>query len=145
MSILGSKSDTEKKGWLGKLKQGLTATRNVLSKRVNDLFFGGGKLDEEMRSSCANSDGVLIVKSGADNKVNRVEFNDIKNLFNANGLAPAEFAQKLAQEHHVPEMKPNDAQTAWTYTSPDGNQIEIITKDVLGISMMRLNMGRAAQ
>lgn len=35
-------------GWFSKLKSGLTATRNLLSKRINDLFFGGGKLDEEM-------------------------------------------------------------------------------------------------
>ncbi len=35
-------------GWFQKIKSGLTATRNLFSKRVNDLFFGGGKLDEEM-------------------------------------------------------------------------------------------------
>ena len=49
MGLFGfGKKEPEKSGFFEKLKTGLTATRNLLSKRIQNLFFGGAKLDEEM-------------------------------------------------------------------------------------------------
>jgi len=104
-----------------------------------------GKLDEELLSSCINSDGVLTAKSGIDNKVTSIQFNDVKDIFNANNLSPAEFVNKLSKEFHIPEMKPNETQTAWTYISPDGSRIEVDAKEILGIPMIRLHMSKATQ
>jgi len=103
-----------------------------------------GKVDEEISTSCINSDGVLTAKSGADGKVSRIEFNDVKDIFNAKDVSPAEFAKSLSKEYHIPEMKPNETQTEWIYTSPDGNKIEVDAKETLGIPMMRLYMSKAA-
>lgn len=102
------------------------------------------KVDEEILTSCINSDGVMMVKSGADGKVSRIEFNDVKDIFNATDLAPADFVRKLSSEYHIPEMKPNEAQTSWSYTSPDGTSVVVDAKEVLGIPMMRLYMSKAA-
>ncbi len=102
-----------------------------------------GKVDEEILTSCINSDGVLTAKSGADSKVSRIEFNDVKDIFNAKDLSPAEFVKSLSREYHIPEMKPNETQTSWSYTSPDGTKIEVDAKEVLGIPMMRLYMSKA--
>ena len=103
-----------------------------------------GKVDEELSTSCINSDGVLTAKSGADNKVSRIEFNDVKDVFNAKGLPPAEFVKKLSGEYHIPEMKPNETQTAWSTTTPDGTKVEVDAKEVLGIPMVRLYMSKVA-
>jgi hypothetical protein len=103
-----------------------------------------GKVDAELLTSCINSDGVLTAKSGADNKVSRIEFNDVKDTFNAKGLSPAEFVKNLSREYHIPEMKPNEAQTVWTYSSPDGTKVEVDAKEVLGIPMVRLYMSKVA-
>lgn len=103
-----------------------------------------GKVDAEMLTSCVNSDGVLTAKSGADNRVNRIEFNDVKDIFNTKGLPPADFVKSLSREYHIPEMKPNEAQTAWTYVSPDGTKVEVDAKEILGIPMVRLYMSKAA-
>jgi hypothetical protein len=103
-----------------------------------------GKVDAEMLTSCINSDGVLTAKSGADGKVSRIELNDIKDIFNAKGLPPAEFVKNLSKEYHLPEMKPNETQTAWSAISPDGTKIEVIAKEVLGIPMVRLYMSKVA-
>ena len=48
MGLFSKKDSPEKSGWFSKLKQGLSATRNLFAKRVNDLFFGGDKVDEAM-------------------------------------------------------------------------------------------------
>jgi len=103
-----------------------------------------GKVDEEILTSCINSDGVLTAKAGANNKVSSIEFNDIKDIFNAKDLSPAEFVKSLSREYRFPEMKPNEAQTVWSYISPDGTKVEVNAKEVLGIPMIRLNMSKAA-
>ena len=103
-----------------------------------------GKVDEEILTSCINSDGVLTAKSGADSKVSRIEFNDVKDIFNAKGLSPAEFVKNLSREYHIPEMKPNETQTAWSTICPDGTKVEVVAKEVLGIPMLRLYMSKAA-
>ena len=102
-----------------------------------------GKVDEELMTSCIHSDGVLTTKSGPDNKVSRIEFNDVKDIFNAKDLSPAEFVKKLSTEYHIPEMKPNETKTVWSYTDPDGTKIEVDAKEVLGIPMVRLYMSKA--
>jgi len=102
------------------------------------------KVDEELVTSCINSDGVLAAKAGADSKVIRIEFNDVKDLFNAKGMAPADFVKNLSKENHLPDMKPNDTQTVWSAISPDGTKVEVDAKEVLGIPMVRLYMSKAA-
>lgn len=102
------------------------------------------KIDEEILTSCVNSDGVLMVKSDAENRVRRIEFNDVKDIFDAAGLSPADFVKKLSSEYHIPEMKPNEARTLWSYTSPDGSSVVVDAKEVLGIPMIRLYVSKAA-
>ena len=104
-----------------------------------------GKVDAELLTSCINSDGVLTAKAGTDNKVNRIEFNDIKDIFNAKDLSAAGFARNLSREYLIPEMKPNDTQTAWSYLSPDGTKVEVNAKEILGMPMVRLFMSKVAQ
>ena len=118
----------------------------AIEARMHDRYDAAraqGKVDEELRTSCINSDGVLTVKSGADNKVSRIEFNDVKDLFNAKGVAPAEFVKILVKEYHIPELKPDAAQTSWSYISAEGVKVEALTKEILGIPMLRLNMSKA--
>jgi hypothetical protein len=103
-----------------------------------------GKVDEEILTSCINSDGVLTAKSGADSRVSRIEFNDIKDIFNVKDLSPAEFVKNLSREYHIPEMKPNETQTAWSSIRPDGTKIEVVAKEVFGIPMVRLYMSKDA-
>lgn len=95
MGLFGSKSDKEKTGWLGKLKQGLTATRNVLSKRVNDLFFGGGKLDEEM---LAQLEEILITSDVGVNTTMRI-VDDLRKLLKSGNIkTPQELQDALKKE-----------------------------------------------
>lgn len=95
MGLFGSKSDSEKTGWLGKLKQGLTATRNVLSKRVNDLFFGGGKLDEEM---LAQLEEILITSDVGVNTTLRI-VDDLRKLLKSGSIkTPQELQDALKKE-----------------------------------------------
>lgn len=101
------------------------------------------KVDEEVLTSCENSDGVMTAQAGADGKVTRIQFNDVRNLFNVQGASLADFARHLAAEAHIPELKPNENQTAWNYTSPQGTNITLETKNALGISMLRLVMSRS--
>ena len=103
-----------------------------------------GKVDAEILTSCINSDGVLTAKAGADNKVNLIEFNDIKDIFNAKDLSATGFARNLSREYRIPELKPNDTQTAWNYLSPDGTKVEVNAKEILGIPMVRLYMSKIA-
>ena len=105
---------------------------------------GPGKVDEELSTSCLHSDGVMSAQSGADNQVSRIEFNDVKDLFNPNNLPPAEFVKSLSKEYHLPEMKANETQTAWSSITPDGTKIEVDAKEVLGIPMLRLYLSKAA-
>jgi fused signal recognition particle receptor len=95
MGLFGSKSDSEKTGWLGKLKQGLTATRNVLSKRVNDLFFGGGKLDEEMLGQLEE---ILITSDVGVNTTMRI-VDDLRKLLKSGSIkTPQELQDALKKE-----------------------------------------------
>jgi len=119
----------------------------AIDARMHDRYGearASGKVDDELLTSCINSDGVLTAMSGTDNRVNRIVFNDIRDVFNAKGLSPAEFVKKLSGEYHIPEMKPNETQTVWSTTSPDGTKIEVDAKEVLGIPMVRLYMSKAA-
>jgi hypothetical protein len=118
---------------------------NALEQRARDRYGvarAQGKVDEEVLASCENSDGVMTVHAGADGKVTRIQFNDVRNLFNTQGASPAEFVHHLAAEIHIPEFKPDDSQVAWNYTSPQGTNITVETKNALGISMLRLIMSR---
>ena len=101
-----------------------------------------GKVDEEVLSACENSDGVLTAHAGADGKVIRIQFNDVKHLFDIQSASPAEFSRHLADDMHTPAWQPNATRTAWNYTSPQGANIVVETKDALGISMLRLVMSR---
>jgi hypothetical protein len=102
------------------------------------------KVDEELLTSCLNSDGVLSIKAASNNQVNLIEVNDVKDIFDVKGMPPAEFAKKLSAEYHVLEMKPNELQNVWSSVSPDGVRIEVDAKEVMGIPMVRLYMSRAA-
>jgi hypothetical protein len=104
-----------------------------------------GIMDEELRNSCADSSGVMTVQSGADGRVRKIAFNDVKNLFGAQDLPPAEIARKLAGELNLPGLKPNAAQTSWTYTGPDGTLVELAAGEMMGIPMVRLYLSRAGQ
>jgi hypothetical protein len=118
---------------------------HAIEARMQDRYSAArasGKVDEEILTSCINSDGVLTAKSGPDSKVSRIEFNDIKDIFNAKDLPPAEFVKNLSREYRIPEMKPNESQTAWSYTSPEGSKVEVVAKEVLGIPMVRLFMNK---
>jgi hypothetical protein len=53
-------------------------------------------------------------------------------------------ASKLSDEYHIPEMKPNAAQSAWICISPAGTKLEVTAKEILGISMVHLAMSKAA-
>jgi fused signal recognition particle receptor len=95
MGLFGNKNATEKSSWLGKLKQGLTATRNLLSKRVNDLFFGGGKLDEEMLSQLEE---ILITSDvGVETAIRIVD--DLRRLLKSGSIkTPEELRDALKSE-----------------------------------------------
>lgn len=103
-----------------------------------------GMVDEELRNACADSSGVMTVQAGADGRVGRIAFNDVKNLFDAKDMPPAEIARKLVGEFKLPELQANEAQTAWTSLCPDGTRVELEAQNVMGIPMVRLFMSRAA-
>jgi hypothetical protein len=105
---------------------------------------GPGKVDEELATSCLHSDGVLSVMAGADNQVSRIEFNDVREVFDAKGVTPAEFVKRLAAEYHIPELTPNAERTAWSYASSGGANLEVVAKEVLGIPMVRIYLSKAA-
>ena len=120
----------------------------AIEARMHERYGEGraqAKVDEEILTSCVNSDGVLMAKSDLTNKVVRIEFNDIKDIFNAADLSPADFVKKLTREYRIPEMKPNEAQTSWSYISPDGTSVVVDAKEILGIPMVRLYMSKAVQ
>ena len=100
------------------------------------------KIDEEILTSCVNSDGVLIAKSDNRGRVNRIEFNDTKDIFDTAAIPPSEFAKKLSGEYHIPDMQPNEAKTSWSYVGADGAKIMVDGREVLGIPMLRLYMSR---
>jgi hypothetical protein len=120
---------------------------HAIETRMRDRYGearGAAKVDEELLTSCLNSDGVLSVIAGQDGFVKRIEFNDVRDLFDAKGLPPAAFVQKLATQYRLPGMKPNEMQNVWSFVSPDGVKVEVDAKEVLGIPMARLYMSRAA-
>lgn len=102
------------------------------------------KINEELQSSCYASDGVLVVKAGADGKVSRIEFNAVGELFNAKDLAPADFAKLLVKEYHIPALKPNGDHSGWQYVAPDGTKVEVMVKKIFGATTSRLYLSRAA-
>lgn len=103
-----------------------------------------GRTDDELLTACLHADGVMAVKADAGKEVSSIEFSNVKELFDARDLTAAEFAQKLGRELHLPGgLKPNATQTAWTYTSPEGDLLEISSKDVLGIPRVWLRVSKA--
>lgn len=123
-------------------KSFLRAIDSRMHERYDEVR-ASGKVDEELSTACTHSDGVLTAQSGADGRVARIVFNDVSDIFDAKGVAPAEFAKKLSGEYRIPELKPNESQTVWSATSPDGTRVELDAKEVLGIPMMRLYMSKA--
>ncbi|MBI3902841.1 MAG: hypothetical protein HY306_07880 [Nitrosomonadales bacterium] len=119
----------------------------AIEARMRDRYSEGvarGKVNGELLTSCINSDGVLVVKTNAGKEVSSIEFNDVKEIFNAKGVAPAEFARNLSRDFHLPELKPNAAQTVWTYISPQGDKLEVSSSEVLGIPMVKLSLSKTA-
>jgi len=115
--------------------------------RLHDIYEAQrarAKVEEEIALSCISSDGVLAIKSGADNKVSSIEFNDVRDIFGAKDLTPASFARKLASDYPIPEMKTNEAHSAWSHVTQDGTRVEVSAKEILGIPIVRLSMSRAA-
>lgn len=102
------------------------------------------KVNDEIMTSCLNSDGVMAVRSDKGNKVIRVEFNDARDIFNETELSPADFAKKLSVDFHIPEMKADESKTSWSYTGADGGRVVLELKEVLGISMLKLSMVKLA-
>jgi hypothetical protein len=109
-----------------------------------DLGRAQQKINEELQSSCYASDGVLVVKAGADGKVSRIEFNAVGELFNAKDLAPADFAKLLVKEYHIPALKPNADRSGWQYVAPDGTKVEVVVKKIFGAATNRLYLSRFA-
>lgn len=102
------------------------------------------KTEEELQNSCYASDGVLVVKSGADGAVSSVEFNNAGELFESKKkVPPEEIVKKLLDEYHIPSMKPNDEHNGWRYVAPDGTQLDVLVRQVFGIPVTRLVMSRA--
>ncbi len=100
-------------------------------------------VDQEMLSACENSDGVMTVHAGPDGRVSRIQFNDARDLFSAQDMSPAEFADHLAAEMQIPSLKPDNANSTWNYSSPQGTNISIETKNPLGISLLRVILSRS--
>ncbi len=109
-----------------------------------DLGRAQQKINEELQSSCYASDGVVVVKAGADGKVSRIEFNAVGELFNAKDLAPADFAKLLVKEYSIPALKPNSDHSGWQYIAPDGTRVEVVVKKIFGATTSRLYLSRAA-
>lgn len=118
----------------------------AIESRMNERYeaqIAKGKIENELQSSCYASDGVLVVKAGADGRVGSIEFNNAGELFDARQLPPAEFARKLANEYRIPAMKPNDEHTGWSYVGPDGTRLDVLVRKVFGIPVTRLVMRKS--
>ncbi len=118
----------------------------AIEARMHERYDAGrarAKIDDQLQASCYASDGVVVVKSGADGAVNRVEFNAVGDLFDAKNLQPSEFTKRVVNEYHIPAMKPNGEHSGWTYDSPDGTRLEIVVKKVFGAAVTRLYMSKA--
>ncbi|MBI1175477.1 MAG: hypothetical protein GC139_09470 [Sideroxydans sp.] len=122
-------------------KQFLGAIEARMTERY-DAQRAKGKVEDELQSSCYASDGVLVVKAGADGRVRSIEFNNAGELFDARKMQPDEFAKKLVGEYRIPALKPNDDHSGWRYVAPDGTRLEILVKQVFGIPVTRLVMSR---
>lgn len=121
-------------------KQFLHAIESRMTERY-DQRRAQQKIEEELQKSCYASDGVLIVKAGANGAVSRVEFNNAGELFEGKKkVAPEEIVKKLLKDYDIPAMKPNEAHNGWRYVSPDGTQLDVKVKDVFGIPVTRLVM-----
>ena len=53
-------------------------------------------------------------------------------------------ASKLSDEYHIPEMKPNAVQSAWSYNSPAGTQVVVAAKEIRALAMVPLSMSKTA-
>lgn len=82
-------------GWLTSLKRGLSATRNQLVKKVNNLLFGGKKLDEQM---LAELEEVLITSDVGVSTTMRM-IDDLRTELNAGRITqPEQLRDALKQE-----------------------------------------------
>lgn len=101
--------------WFSSLKRGLTATRNQLVKKVNNLLFGGRKLDEQM---LAELEEILITSDVGVSTTMRM-IDDLRNELNSGRITqPDQLRDALKQEifrilndtpHEIiraPQMKP---------------------------------------
>ena len=100
------------------------------------------KIQEALQSACYNSDGVVVVRAGPDGRVNRVAFNHVDEFFDARDMKPAQFAQKIAHDYHLPPLQPNADGSGWSDDTPDGTRLQVLVKQVFGIPVTRLVMGR---
>jgi hypothetical protein len=99
------------------------------------------KTEDELHTSCYASDGVLVVKAGADGAVSSVEFNNAGELFgDGKQVQPQAFVAQLMKEYRLPALQPNDAHNGWIYLSPDGTRLQVLVKEMFGIPVTRLVM-----
>lgn len=93
-------------------------------------------LDIECSGGGTNTTPALAVWAGSDGKVNEINFNNFDDVFNAKGLPVAEFMQNFVNAYSIPEMKPNEDGTSWTYVSPDGSKVEARAVEIMGQSIL---------
>jgi hypothetical protein len=122
-------------------KPWLTAIESRMEDRYGKAL-AAGKTNGELLTACINADGVMAVKSDAGKEVSSIEFSNVREIFDAQDLTPAAFAKKLAGDLHLPAFTPDASQTSWTYTNPDGDKLEVSSKDVLGIPRLWLRLSR---
>src|SRR4030042_2243792 len=81
--------------WFNSLKKGLSATRNQLVKKVNNLIFGGKKLDEQM---LAELEEVLITSDVGVSTTMRM-IDDLRQELNSGRITqPEQLRDALKQE-----------------------------------------------
>jgi fused signal recognition particle receptor len=92
--------------WLTSLKKGLSATRNQLVKKVNNLLFGGKKLDEQM---LAELEEVLITSDVGVSTTMRM-IDDLRNELNAGRITlPEQLRDALKTEIlHILDDTPHE-------------------------------------
>ncbi len=118
----------------------------ALEQRARDRYGAAraeGMVDQGILTACENSDGVMTARAGPDGRASRIQFNDVKDLFNTQDKSPADFATDLAAGIHIAQLKPNETQTTWNYAGLDGTNILVETKNALGISMLRVVLSRS--
>lgn len=117
----------------------------AIEARARDRFGAArapAKIDEEIQLSCVNSDGVMSAHSGADGKVDRIQFNDARNLFGSKDETPEAFSHRLVDEYHVPPMQPDEDRTTWLAVDGQGRSFSLHTRSPLGVPMLQLVLSR---